>query len=93
MSAPEQAQVTLSLPILRRGLTNNQTVERLQFLLDYALGASGAGSRLAADGDFGPQTEEAVKRFQANAGLTVDGVVGRQTWTALLTNWLAGFQD
>lgn len=33
---------------------------------------------------FGPATEAAVKRFQSDKGLIVDGVVGHTTWTALL---------
>ena len=32
---------------------------------------------------FGGDTLEAVKRFQAQAGLTVDGVIGKETWAAL----------
>jgi peptidoglycan hydrolase-like protein with peptidoglycan-binding domain len=36
------------------------------------------------DGVFGPVTESAVRAFQADAGLVVDGVVGRETWQALL---------
>ena len=32
------------------------------------------------DGRFGPNTEAAVKVLQQQRGLTVDGVVGRQTW-------------
>ncbi len=32
---------------------------------------------------FGADTLEAVKRFQAQAGLTVDGVIGKATWAAL----------
>lgn len=37
-----------------------------------------------ADGNFGPGTLAAVTQFQTSRGLTVDGVVGLQTWTALL---------
>lgn len=36
------------------------------------------------DGIFGPGTDNAVRTFQADAGLKVDGIVGRKTWTALL---------
>lgn len=39
---------------------------------------------IAKDGAFGPETEAAVIEFQQDEGLTVDGVVGPRTWTALL---------
>jgi peptidoglycan L-alanyl-D-glutamate endopeptidase CwlK len=35
--------------------------------------------RYGADGDFGAETEEAVKAFQARHGLVVDGIVGSKT--------------
>ena len=35
------------------------------------------------DGSFGPKTEAAVKEFQQEAGLAVDGIVGPLTWGAL----------
>lgn len=36
------------------------------------------------DGEFGDMTEMAVKTFQQKAGLTVDGVCGRNTWKKLI---------
>lgn len=37
----------------------------------------------AIDGIFGTRTREAVKAFQAENGLTVDGIVGPKTWAKL----------
>jgi peptidoglycan hydrolase-like protein with peptidoglycan-binding domain len=42
------------------------------------------GHDVAADGIFGPGTEAAVRAFQSSKNLSVDGVVGPQTWTALV---------
>ena len=42
------------------------------------------GYDVAADGDFGPATAEAVKAFQASHGLSADGLVGPTTYSALL---------
>jgi hypothetical protein len=41
---------------------------------------------IPSDGIYGPGTLAAVEAYQAHHGLTVDGLVGLQTWTALLTN-------
>jgi peptidoglycan hydrolase-like protein with peptidoglycan-binding domain len=45
-------------------------------LLQQALGIS-------VDGIYGPETEEAVRSFQASRGLTVDGIAGPETSAAL----------
>lgn len=79
-----------NLPTLRRrdSLKNSKASERrLQGLLaaagvlELARNVNGEG-RL--DGKFGPSTEQAVRQFQGRQGLSVDGIVGPKTWTALL---------
>ena len=67
--------------VLRRGQAGDD-VRRLQ----EALVATGHMSRRDAatgPGIFGPITQSSVRRFQADHGLTVDGVVGPQTRAAL----------
>lgn len=55
-------------------------VKVLQLLLNY-LDAAG----LEMDGKFQEKTEAAVKKWQEKNSLEVDGVVGKHTWTSLLT--------
>lgn len=65
------------LPMLRRG-DSSETVRALQALL------KGYGDSLDVDGIFGPATEAAVRRYQSKQGLGVDGIVGPESWSALL---------
>ena len=74
----EGKTVTIELSVLKYGMIGRQ-VKTLQTLLKmhgYDCGE--------ADGEFGAKTASAVKAFQQAKGLTVDGVVGAKTWTALL---------
>lgn len=43
------------------------------------------GFNLKIDKDFGNTTKTKVTKFQSNRGLKADGVVGKKTWTYLLT--------
>jgi uncharacterized protein (TIGR02594 family) len=64
---------------LRPGQRGDAVV-RLQRALNRALAAH---PRLREDGRFGNRTEAALRRFQAAAGLPIDGVADRVTWLAL----------
>ena len=70
--------VSVNLPVLRNG-ASGEAVRTLQMLLNCNGYSSGI-----TDGDFGPNTEAAVKAFQKSKGLTQDGIVGKATWTAIL---------
>lgn len=40
--------------------------------------------KYGADGDFGSGTDTAVRKLQADYGLSVDGIVGKDTWGAVM---------
>ena len=67
---------------LRQGSTGS-AVEQLQFWLNTLAQYDAGIPSTAVDGVFGSRTAAAVRVFQRREGLTVDGVVGRTTWTAL----------
>ncbi len=69
---PEPPTTTEHTIVLSAGSEGRQVQ-----LLQRALGA------IKVDGMFGPETEAAVRSFQAKAGLTVDGVVGPLTGATL----------
>lgn len=65
------------LSTLRTG-DNGDTVRRLQRALRRT-----PNPAVVVDGSFGPATGAAVRAVQEASGLSVDGVVGPETWAAL----------
>jgi hypothetical protein len=76
IDAQEKEGAAMEHPILRRGDSGSAVI-----YLQTLLGDTGAALR--ADGIFGAVTEAVVKEFQAINRLTMDGIVGPQTWAAL----------
>ena len=67
---------------LHTGSTGS-AVEQVQFWLNTLAQYESALPSLAVDGRYGAATASAVRAFQRRYGLTVDGVVGRETWNAI----------
>lgn len=67
-------------PTVRKGAKGNITklIQKRLLSLGYKL------PKWGADGGFGDETVDAVKAFQADKGLSVDGIVGQNTWRKLL---------
>ena len=57
--------------------SSGEDVKELQKALNNA------GYSLDVDGKFGAKTQSAVKSYQKSKGLSVDGIVGNNTWTSL----------
>jgi hypothetical protein len=64
--------------------TKGVDTRTVQYLL------SEQGHPTVADGVFGPATQTAVQAFQAAKGLSADGIVGAQTWGALIVQMQTG---
>lgn len=66
-----------SWPIIKQGNQGNEV-----YAIQYLLRAN--GQNLTPDGIFGPQTKARVEDFQTQKGLAKDGIVGPDTWSALI---------
>ena len=66
-------------PMVRYGARGNITK-----LIQERLISLGYNVSCGADGIFGNGTKQAVMQFQQDNGLSADGIVGRNTWRALL---------
>ena len=62
-------------------------VRSLQYYLAVIAYFNDAIPALTIDGYFGDETRSAVETFQRSEGLAVDGVVGRETWNAIIDRY------
>ena len=82
-SALQQARPrgTQGSPLLQRG-DRSDSVKSLQWLLNRYRQAKGLPS-LESDGNFGPNTEAALRAYQREMGLPAHGIADARSWTLL----------
>lgn len=70
---PRTRSCISKMPVLKTG-SKGQAVEFVQEIVKAE----------PTDGDFGPITQRCVKEFQKLKNIQVDGIVGHQTWAAII---------
>ncbi|HVX19172.1 MAG TPA: peptidoglycan-binding protein [Acidimicrobiales bacterium] len=87
MTPPEQGGARRTTPLPLSSGAEGEAVRDIQ----DRLVRSGFGPITDPAGEFGPATEAAVRRFQAERQMRVDGICGSQTWDALTeATWQLG---
>jgi|GEM_PF-1309014 hypothetical protein len=79
----QPGQCPVEQPVLQltpQKLIRGEAVRSVQQLVNFWQDFWAIGTPLATDGVYGPKTQAAVKSIQCMAFLTVDGIVGPQTW-------------
>ena len=72
--------VATGYPLIRYGSKGNYVLIAQDGLITLGYTTGGL------DGVFGNRTDSAVRQFQARKGLAVDGILGNNTWRALMTD-------
>ncbi|ADF37957.1 peptidoglycan-binding protein [Priestia megaterium] len=93
LSSAEEKRIKEYASLMQQAKAKEDKTQILSLSSVAALGKGSAGEEvktvqkslgLNPDGYFGLETEQAVKEFQVKQGYTADGVVGPQTWDALV---------
>jgi peptidoglycan hydrolase-like protein with peptidoglycan-binding domain len=71
------------MPLLIQGSAGDAVAD-LQSILTNGAAGQWVSTPQGVDGDFGPHTRACVEAFQSWGGVSVDGVVGDQTWAVSL---------
>jgi cell wall-associated NlpC family hydrolase len=79
-TSEKEEGVEVRVTTLKKGAKGSQVKALQAILLGYGYDIG----RTGIDGDFGPATESAVRKYQSRNDLTLDGIVGPATWRHLL---------
>ena len=79
-SGPVRVPCSVSLPVLSEGSKGIAVKIMQELLISAGFGCGPDG----ADGDFGPNTAKALKRFQSAREICADTVCGKETWEELI---------
>ena len=71
---------TVEVSVLKKGSKGSEVESMQTLLIGYGFSCGSSG----ADGDFGSNTDKAVRAYQKAKGLGVDGICGPKTWAKLL---------
>lgn len=79
MVLDDGVKIIQKMKTLRRGSQGQEVIYLQKILVNmgYDIG------RFGVDGNMGKDTEKAVKQFQGEHGLVIDGIVGVKTWAML----------
>ena len=71
-------------PVPLRGKRNYPG--NIKYIVEFILKDLGfySGNITSSDKEFGPKMDAAVREFQSTNKLTVDGIIGNQTWSKIL---------
>lgn len=73
---------------LRVGSSGKDVTVMQQYLNGLGVVYTGV-NRLSADGKYGAATRDAVRRFQKQFSLNADGIIGQNTWNAIVAVYLS----
>lgn len=88
-------QKEINIPATQRRFGSNRKKEVMKiqsWLTLFAIRNPESGTATAIDGDFGPATEQAVKRFQYIHNITSNGIVTQDTFKLMCANMIDAFE-
>ena len=80
-------EVDRIFPEVRSQGSRGEGVKTVQYFLSVIAYFNSEIPAPPYDGDFGAETRRSVEAFQRSEGLSPDGVVGRETWNALVSRY------